>query len=255
MKTKTIIIGNWKMAPATLKEAKNTFNGIKKTASKLRNVQTVLCPPSIYLSELIGLVSGHRLVVGAQDVFEGVAEASTGEVSATMLTALGAKYVIVGHSERRAFGEDNELVRKKLNASLKAGLVVVLCVGEIERDAQSKYISFIKEELKVALKGLKKDSLKNVVIAYEPIWAIGKNAKRPASSADALEMSLLIKQVLSDLFGKAHALSVPVLYGGSVGPQNTEGFLTEGGMDGLLVGRASRDVEKFSAILNIANEI
>jgi len=243
------------MAPATLKEAKQVFNGVKKTASTLRNVQTVMCPPSIYLSELIGLTSGHRYVVGAQDVFEGVAEASTGEVSASQLAALGAKYVIVGHSERRAFGEDNELIRKKINASLREGLTVVLCVGEVERDSQSKYISFIKEELKTALKGFKKDALKNIVVAYEPVWAIGKKAKRPASPADALEMSLLIKQVLSDLFGKKHALTVPILYGGSVGPQNTEGFLTEGGMDGLLVGRASRDVEKFSAILNIANEI
>lgn len=255
MKKKKIIIGNWKMAPRTLKEAKKTFSAIKKTAASLRNVQTVICPPFIYVSDILKLVSGHRTAVGVQNASHEEVTARTGEISTEMLTALHVQYIIVGHSERRAMGEDNELIRKKVHAFLKAGFVVVLCVGEIDRDKGGTYISFIKEQLHVALKGVHKKFLKNIVIAYEPIWAIGKNAKRPASVEDSFEMHIFIKKVLASLLGKDRALRIPILYGGSVNPENAEGFLRDGGVDGFLIGRASRDAEKFSAILHTANKI
>ena len=144
------------MAPMTLKEAKVTFSAIKKTASGLRNVQTIICPPFIYINELKKMTSGHRLVVGAQNSFWSEEPASTGEISPAMLSNFGAQYVILGHSERRAFGEDDEIVSKKINTCLKQGLTVVLCVGEAERDEHGEYTKFIKNEITASLAGVKK---------------------------------------------------------------------------------------------------
>ncbi|MDO8604741.1 MAG: triose-phosphate isomerase [bacterium] len=251
---KKLIIGNWKMYPASLKEAKTKFVAIKKTASKLSNVQTVVCPPLVYVSELKKLVTGHRVVVGAQNAWFEKEGAFTGEVSLAMLASVGAQYVIVGHSERRALGETDELVHKKVLAGVKAGLTVVLCVGERERDPDGEYMKFISEQIKSAIHGVQKKELKKVVIAYEPIWAIGKNAVHPASSDDALEVSILVKKTLVDIYGK-DAASVPILYGGSVDAKNAWEFLLKSQVDGLLVGRASLDPKVFGEILNEADKI
>jgi len=242
------------MAPETTVEARATFNAIKKIASKLRNAQTIICPPFVYLSELKKIANGHRCVLGAQDSFwDSKEKAHTGEVSPHMLTGLGIKYVILGHSEKRALGESNEIVNKKVGECLKEGLIVILCVGESQRDEHGEYAKFIKNEITGSLKKIPKKYLKNLMIAYEPIWAIGKSATRAASPEDALEVSILIKKILADIFGKDLAVKVPILYGGSVNPDNSKSFLTDGEMDGLLVGRASLDANKFSEILKIAN--
>ncbi|VAW12629.1 Triosephosphate isomerase [hydrothermal vent metagenome] len=243
------------MAPVAMKEAKATFGAIKKTASVLHNVQTVICPPFIYINELKKMTSGHRCVVGAQDSFWSEEPANTGEVSPGMLNNLGVQYVILGHSERRALGETDELVSRKVSACLKSSLSVVLCVGESERDEHGEYTKFIKNELAESLAGVKKKDLKNIIVAYEPIWAIGKNAKRVASPEDALEIFILVKKILVDLFGKEMAMKVPILYGGSVNPKNTRSFLEKGEVDGLLIGRASLDAKKFSEILKIADSV
>ena len=243
------------MAPLTMNEAKVTFGAIKKTAGGLRNVQTVICPPNIYINELKKTVSGHRCVVGAQNSFWSEEPASTGEVSPKMLNNLGVGYVILGHSERRALGETDEIVSMKVKACLKEGLTVVLCVGESKRDEHGEYTKFIKNELIASLAGISKKNLKNIIVAYEPIWAIGKKAKRAASPEDALEVSILIKKILTDSFGKEAAMKTPILYGGSANPKNSESFLTDGGADGLLVGRASLDAKKFSEMLKIANSV
>ncbi len=256
MTNKKIIIGNWKMAPSTMKEAKVTFNSIKKIASKLPNAQTIICPPFVYLSELKKTVSGNRCVLGAQDSFwDSKEKAHTGEVSPEMLSGLGIKYVILGHSEKRALGESDEIVNKKVNECLKEGLIVVLCVGESQRDEHGEYTKFIKKEIIDSLKKIQKKYLNNLMIAYEPIWAIGKSATRVASPEDALEVSILIKKVLAGMFNKDIAMKVPILYGGSVNPDNSKSFLTDGEMDGLLVGRASLDANKFGKILKIANQL
>ncbi len=252
---KKIIIGNWKMAPATRKEAKVIFSAIKKTASSLRNVQTVICSPFIYINELKKITSGHRFVVGAQDSFWGEEQANTGEVSSIMLKNLGVQYVILGHSERRALGENDEIVSKKVNICLKEGFTVILCIGESQRDEHGEYTKFIKNEITASLVGVKKKDIKNIIVAYEPIWAIGKKAKHVAQPEDSLEISILIKKILTDMFGKDIAMKTPILYGGSVNPKNTESFLTDGGVDGLLVGRASLDAKKFGEILQITNSV
>jgi len=252
---KKIIIANWKMAPNRIAEAKKIFGRIKKTASGLRHVQTVVCPPSLYLGDAGRMVTGHRCVVGAQDVSAHTDPAHTGEVSSRMLANAGARYAIVGHSERRAAGESSELVNKKLKAALGQGLVPVLCVGETERDPHGAYAHVIISQLTESLAGVRKSQIGNVVIAYEPVWAIGKNAKRAASVSDCLEISLLVKKTLVDAYGKDAPEKVAILYGGSVTPENARGFLTEGGVDGLLVGRASLDSEAFGRILKTAHEV
>ncbi|MFZ2303790.1 MAG: triose-phosphate isomerase [Minisyncoccia bacterium] len=258
MKQKKLIIGNWKMYPASLKDAKAKFTTIKKVAGKLANVQTVVCPPLVYVSELKKLVSGHRVVIGAQNAWFETEGAFTGEVSIAMLASVGAQYVIVGHSERRANvngqGESDELINKKVLAGVKAGLTVVLCVGERERDADGVYLKFITEQIKEALHGVQKKELKKVVIAYEPIWAIGKNAIHSASPDDALEVSILIKRTLADLYGKDSSV-IQILYGGSVDAKNAWEFLLKSQVNGLLVGRASLDPKVFGEILKSADTI
>jgi triosephosphate isomerase len=250
---KKIIIANWKMSPDSTKEAKKIFSGIKKVASKLRNVQTVVCPPFIYLTELQKIVSGHRCVLGTQDSFWEKKGSFTGEISPTMISNLKSEYVILGHSERRALGETDEVVNKKIKACLKENLKIVLCIGEKERDNHGDYLSGIKEQIENSLAGISKSSLSKIIIAYEPLWAIGKNSQRPATPAESMEMSIFIKRVLADAFGKNNISKINILYGGSVDLKNAEVFLKEGGVNGLLVGRASLDDLKFGKILEKAN--
>lgn len=249
-----LIIGNWKMYPETIKDARAKFVSIKKVASALRNVQTVICPPVVFAGDLQKLVSGHRCVLGAQNAWTDPEGAYTGEVSPTMLESSGLKYVIIGHSERRAMGETDELVNRKTLAAVKAGLKVVLCVGERERDPDGEYLKLIAAQLRAGLKNIQKKDLSHVVIAYEPIWAIGKNALRAATPEDALEVSISIKKTLADLYG-ATASEALVLYGGSVDAKNSREFLLKSQVSGLLVGRASLDVGVFISILKNADEI
>ena len=251
---KKIIIGNWKMYPTSVKDAQEKFKGIKKVASTLRNVQTVVCPPFVYTSDLKRLVTGHRCVVGAQNAWFENEGAFTGEVSPAMLASLKLTYVILGHSERRALGETDELANKKVVAAVKAGLTVVLCVGETERDPDGEYLKHIAMQVKIALKGVTKKDLAHIVIAYEPIWAIGKHALRAASTDDALEVAILIKKTLMELYSKEGGI-IPILYGGSVDAKNAWEFLTKSHVDGLLVGRASLDPKIFGEILKNADSI
>ena len=253
--SKKIIVANWKMNPASLKEAKSLFSSAKKTANRLSNVETVICPPFIYLSEL-----GHsmsKLKLGAQDVsrfdFEG---AHTGEVSAKMLKNSGIKYVIVGHSERRKLGETNEIINKKLGISLSLGLKAIFCVGEEVKDEEGNFREFIEQQINEGLKGLSQNLMKSLIIAYEPVWAISGNAKSKADDSEsAFRMAVLIRKILMDIAGNELARKIPVLYGGSVGSGNAKQFLKDGQMDGLLVGNKSLDKEEFKKILIIAENI
>lgn len=249
---KKLIIGNWKMYPASIKDAKAKFAGIKKVAGALRNVQTIVCAPFVYVGDLKKLVTGHRCVIGAQNAWTEQDGAYTGEVSPAMIASLGLKYVILGHSERRAMGESDELVNKKLLAAVKAGITAVLCVGEQERDLDGEYLKLIAAQLRADLKGTQRKDLEQIVIAYEPIWAIGKNALRAATAEDALEVSISIRKTLADLYG-GQAGEVAILYGGSVDAKNAGEFLSKSRVDGLLVGRASLDVGVFAEILKSAD--
>jgi triosephosphate isomerase len=264
-KMKRYLIGNWKMNPQQPADAKQIFSGIRKVALGLSRVTTVICPPFPYLADMVKLagavgndnqrLNNQRLFVGAQNVFYEDAGAFTGEVSSAILKNIGASYVIVGHSERRGMGETNEIINKKLLRSIANGLTVVLCIGEKSRDHGGEYLDYIKTELKVCLAGLEKHDLRKIIVAYEPIWAIGKSDADAMSPRDIHEMSIYVRKVLSDIFDQTLAARVPVLYGGSVTSRISEAIFREGQIDGLLVGRASLDVVDFGIILRQADQV
>jgi len=245
-----LVIGNWKMNPKSVKLAIRLFQDIQKSATRVRGVDIGIAPPAIYLSELARLAKSKRLKLLAQDVFWEDIGARTGEMSAPMLKSTGVAQVIIGHSERRALGETDEQVNHKVLATLKAGLGVVVCVGEKKRDPQGNYLTHVEKQVRAALAGVSKAKLGNVVIAYEPIWAIGTGDT--ATSHDAHEMKLFIQKVLSDIFGRAVLSKMRILYGGSVNAKNAEELLREGNVDGFLVGGASLRAHEFATIIKIA---
>lgn len=255
MLEKKLIIGNWKMAPVSVREAKSIFVHIKKVAGKLLHVQTVICVPSVYAHEVGRAVTGHRCVSGVQNIHWETEGAFTGEISATQAVSIGAQYAIVGHSERRAAGEVDEDIVKKIKAAVKAGLTPVVCVGEVERDEEGEYVGVLKAQLLASLEGISRKVMDQVVIAYEPVWAIGKKATKKAEPDDVAEIVLYLRKTLIGKYGKALAMRTSILYGGSANADNTESFLRDGGVDGLLVGRASLDPKQFCTMLKIADTL
>ncbi len=193
--------------------------------------------------------------LGAQDVFWQNSARATGEVSPEQLADLGASHVIVGHSERRALGENDEIVAKKAVAVLKEGMHPILCIGEKERDADGRYFETLKSQLKNSLAGVRRPDFRYLAIAYEPLWAIGKSARAAAEPRVVRETAIFMRKVLTDSFGAESAQEPRILYGGSAEPENTRAILSEGGVDGLLVGHASLDAEEFGEMLKAANAI
>ena len=253
-KQKKLVVANWKMNPPALVDAVRLFSEAKKTAGRAALVQTVICPPALYLSGLAELVSGHRLVLGAQDCFWERLGAFTGEISPAQLSSLGVRYVILGHSERRALGETDEIIAKKVAAALKEGLVTIICVGEEYRDESGTYFNIVQSQIEATLAKIPRRYFLNVVVAYEPVWAISSHATGVESVADMLQMSIFIRKVLAGMCGKDLAAKLPVLYGGSVDERSVVGFVKEAGGDGFLVGKASLLPESFSAIIKNVNE-
>jgi len=246
-KTKKIIVANWKMNPGTLHEAEEIFMGIKKE-TKGADAKVVICPPFVYMNELKRLFMKDRLSLGAQNVSHEAKGAFTGEISTEMLQTVGADYVIIGHSERRAMGESDELIAKKTAAALRAGLSVILCVGEKERDEQGAYLGLLKKQMSESLAGVPKRYAENLIVAYEPIWAIGKGNE--AIDAHGLhQMTIFIRKHLIDIYKGVAASSVRIIYGGSVNPDNAGAMVHEGEVDGLLVGRESLSPERFGLIV------
>lgn len=248
-----IIVGNWKMNPVSLKDAEKLFSNIAKAVSSVKKIDIVICPPFLYIEKLKKL--SKKIILGAQDVFGKDVGPFTGEVSAEMLYNTGARYAIVGHSERREMGENNEDINKKVKAVLGASLSLVLCVGENVRDESHSYFNLVKNQLEVCLAGISKSALSKIIIAYEPVWAISTTKdRRDATFSDSLEMSIFIRKVLVDKFG-ADAHKVRIIYGGSVNEKDALEFLKHGGVDGLLPGRASLDVKKFTEIVKICETL
>lgn len=246
---KKLIIANWKMAPATLASARELFTKTKRVAQNLNRITTVICPPFVFLGVFSKSARTQRCRLGAQDIFWKSDNARTGEISPEQLKSMGVSSVIVGHSERRALGEDDEVVNRKVLSCMRNRLRVILCIGESNRDSEGAYLRFIETQIEKSLAKVSRPMLSNLVIAYEPIWAVGSYAKRADTPDELFEMVIFIKKVLSDRFGKKHALGIPVLYGGSVNERNAASFLKHGGADGLLIGRASLDPKQFSNIL------
>lgn len=249
--SKKIIIGNWKMNPSSQREALDLFKlTIKAIPNKLKT-DVVICPPFIYLESLSRFLKTKRKAsLGAQNVSWEEKGAFTGEISMEMLKDVGVKYVILGHSERRAMGENNIDINKKIKMTLSFGITPVLCIGELKRDENHEYLSFVKKQIEECLAGIVKSSISKIIIAYEPVWAVGKGSIREANPEEFHEMRIFIKKVLSDKFGAKMVEKVKILYGGSLHIDDIPQFLKEDA-DGFLVGRNSLDVKKFSEIINI----
>ncbi len=259
-KSKILLVGNWKMNPARMEDARYIISAYKKVSAKLEHTSIIACPPFVYLSSAISLKKNQknrsrspaRIIAGAQNVFFESEGAFTGEVSAKMLRDMGISYVIVGHSERRKMGETDEIVSKKALAAITAGICPIICVGEAVHDADGAYLTVIKEQLKKSLPEVSKTSVSKIVIAYEPIWAIG--AKEAMKPEQIREMALFIKKVIADIFGRDAGLELPVLYGGSVNWRNAGDIIRIGGVEGLLVGRESVNVPGFVELAKAVDE-
>lgn len=257
---KPIIIANWKMNPASLKEARALFLAVARVASRVRNSQIVVCPPFVWLS-LLGNFKKSEISLGAQNVFWEYEGAYTGEISIDMLKDLGVEYIIIGHSERRRnLIETDEMINKKIKLVLKNGIKAVFCVGEAERDEAGNYLHFVREEIINGLEGIPLSLFKNLIVTYEPVWAISsasgsdKPDFHPDTPEDAFQMATYIKRILFSLFGK-RADGVPILYGGSVDVETGPEFLKKGNVDGLLVGRTSWNAEIFGKLLKNVNQL
>jgi len=247
---KRLIIGNWKMYVETPEQAESFAKGLRAKMRTLKGVDVALAPSFILIPAVAEALNRSTITVGAQAVSQYHANAHTGETSAKMIRAAGASFVILGHSERRALGETNEVVRTQVLEAGAAGLGIVLCVGEVERDIGGDYFAFIKAELTSALVNLPKKSLSKLVIAYEPVWAIGKSANDAMKPQDVHEAIIYIRKILTELFERLPAQRIPILYGGSVEAENAAALLKEGAVNGFLVGHASASLETFLPILN-----
>ena len=238
------------MNPLTFKEAEKLFANVAKEVSEIKKTEIVVCPPFIYLEKLKKL--SRKISLGAQDAFWNEVGAFTGEVSALMLENFGVKYVILGHSERRALGETNIDINRKLKSAISAGLLPILCIGENDRDENHEYFNFVKSQLLESISGIPKNLLYKITIAYEPVWAISTTFnRRDATPTDSKEMTIFIRKIISDKLGAG--MKMPrIIYGGSVNNRDAGEFLEHGGVEGLLVGKASLDVKKFTDIVKIA---
>ena len=237
------------MNPVTEKDAEKLMSDVAKGIVGIKKTEIVVCPPYVYLQKLNKI--SKKITLGAQDAFWGETGAFTGEVSAPMLFNIGMRYVILGHSERRARGETNADVNKKIKASLSAGLRPILCVGESERDQNHSYFNLVKEQVEECLAGVSKNSISKIIIAYEPVWALSTTENRKdATGADCREMVIFIRKILSDKFG-SEVKNIRIIYGGSVNDKDALEFLSNGAVDGLLPGRASLNAKKFTEIIKI----
>ena len=255
---KKLIVGNWKMNPQSVKEAETIFKNISLAVKNEKNVEIVICPPFPYLSPLRQLqskIKNRKVILGVQNVSYEISGAFTGEVSASMASDFGVKYAIVGHSERRAMGDTDSIVNKKINILLKTKITPILCVGESIRGEDSSYLTTVKEQLHSCLRGISNIQMKKIIIAYEPVWALSSTFNRhDATPHDFEEMKIYIRKILTDLYNRSTASSIDIIYGGSVNKDNALSFL-EASACGLLPGKASLDAKNFSSIIKIASKV
>ncbi|MCK9431896.1 MAG: triose-phosphate isomerase [Candidatus Omnitrophica bacterium] len=253
---KPIIAGNWKMYK-TINEAIDLASGLKRQLFKLdfAEVEVVLCPVFTALSEVSEVLNETDIGLGAQDVYWQDEGAFTGEVSPAMLKDAGCKYVIIGHSERRQFfGETNETVNKKVQAVLKHALTPIVCVGENLKERESgEAFKVIENHIRGSLAGIGTNDMEKIVIAYEPVWAIGTG--KTATPDQAQEVHRYIRDLLKDIYDQEISDAVRIQYGGSVKPENIAELIGKPDVDGALVGGASLKADSFSAIVTKASEV
>jgi len=247
---KPFVAGNWKMntdSQSSVSLAKQIASGSSEMAGQ--SVRVAVCPPFIYLQAVARALSASSIAVGAQDLYIETKGAFTGEISASMIKDIGCSYVLCGHSERRhVIGESDELINKKVTAAINGGLLPIFCVGEMleEREA-SRTSEVVSGQMKSGLAGLSVEKISAVTIAYEPVWAIGTGLT--ATPQQAQEVHALIRELLAEMYGGQPAEEIPILYGGSVKPENAAELMAERDINGLLVGGASLKADDFVAII------
>lgn len=251
-KRKAVIAGNWKMN----KNASETMVLIEELLPLVSSAScdVVICPPMVNLASAAAQTAGSNVAVGSQNIHFEESGAYTGEVSADMLKTIGVQYAIVGHSERRQyFAETDETVNKRAKAAVNAGLTAIICVGEsLEQREQGVTEELVRLQTKIALTDFSADDMKRVIIAYEPVWAIGTG--RTATAEQAEEVCASIRKVLAELYGQAVADSITIQYGGSMNAANAEELLGKPNVDGGLIGGASLKPADFAAIINAASK-
>ncbi|HEY4516602.1 MAG TPA: triose-phosphate isomerase family protein [Candidatus Paceibacterota bacterium] len=244
---RALVIANWKMNPPTFREARGLFEATRKAAERSRGVTLVVAPPVIFLRPLSALYKGKRIAFALQGGHWEKAGAQTGEISMAQAQDARASYIIVGHSESRARGETNEDTRKKVAAALALKLTPILCVGERQRDQGGAHFTIVSEQLRAVFGELTATQAARVIVAYEPIWAIG--GEESMSPRDMHEMAIFIRKSIVDLLGQG-SMSVKIIYGGAATEENATAMLAGGDVVGLLVGHVSVDSKRFAALLS-----
>ena len=250
---KIIIAGNWKMN-MLVSDVKPFIDEIKPLMPKVKSCETVLCVPAVNIAAMLKAGKEAKIAVGAQDVSKYEKGAYTGEISASQLSDAGVKYCIVGHSERREYhGEDDLLINAKTRALLEKGINPIICVGEsLEQREMDLTMAHINYQVRAALHGVDATALRRCVIAYEPIWAIGTG--KTATSEQAQEVCCYIRSIIRDMYGARPARSVSILYGGSMNAKNAAELLAQPDVDGGLIGGASLKPADFATIVAAARE-
>ena len=242
-----LIVGNWKAYVQSEVKAKKLFANAKKLGANPKN-KIVLAVPAPYLG-LFSPSNRSKVSFAAQDISAGTGGATTGEVTAALLRDLKVGYTIVGHSERRAKGETDEVVSEKVRHAHANKIIPIVCVGERERDADAKYLAFLRSQIHAVFEPLSPKERQQTILAYEPIWAIGKTAAEALSAQDLAEMVLYIRKILGDYLPGRGASKVTLLYGGSVEPGNIRSLAEGTGVDGFLPGHASADASVFAGLI------
>jgi len=247
-----IIAGNWKMNN-TSAESVELVSRLKEMISGVKEVEVVVAPSYTVLSAVATAIRGSNIALSSQNIFWEEKGAFTGEISPAMLKDVGCQYAIIGHSERRQyFGETNETVNKRLKAALDASLIPIVCIGETleERDAD-KTLTVIEKQVKEGLAGISSGEMEKIVIAYEPVWAIGTG--KTATPEQAQEIHQFIRGMLAQVFDEGVAEGIRILYGGSVKPDNVDQLMSQKDIDGALVGGASLKADSFARIIQFKN--
>lgn len=251
---KPFIAANWKMNTDSVYSVE-LATGVADTANGIDNVTVAVCPPFVYLQSVGKSLAGSKLAMGAQDLYFEGNGAFTGEISCDMLKDVGAAYVLTGHSERRhVIGESDELINKKTRAALDAGLLPILCIGELleEREA-GKTDEVVADQVKKGLAGFSAEEAVKITLAYEPVWAIGTG--KTATSAQAQEVHAMIRKLLAEIYDADTASKIIIQYGGSAKPENTKELMSCEDVDGLLVGGAGLKVDSFSEMIKITSDV
>ncbi len=250
------VIGNLKMNLVTPFERERYFNLFKKElfGKKLKNTQIILCPPLIHLESFVANLAGKKIIIGTQDVFWEKSGSFTGEVSPWMVKNFKADFTIIGHSEKRKYsGETSAISNLKIKAALKAGLAVIYCLGEKKEERENEMTAdILTAQLKEGLREIRVGNLDKIIIAYEPVWAVGTDVF--PTTNEIMEAKILIRKILTEMYGQKNSLKMPILYGGSVKSRNIKELCVEPEMDGVLIGRESLNPHEFVKIVEIIDK-